>query len=98
MIVATTSSNVTIRLDAQKREAFENLVKDMGMSMNTAINVFITAAIRRNGFPFDVVGDPLSDPTLRAVVDKELEERLAIADSPEAQYVSHEKAKEMLGL
>ena len=92
------TSNVTIRLNNQKREAFESLANSMGMSMNTAINIFITAAIRRNGIPFDVVGDPLSDPVLKAVVDKELGERIAIADSPDAVYVSHEKAREMLGL
>jgi len=96
--MAITTSNFTIRLDNQKRDAFEKLTRDLGMSMNTAINVFISAAIRRNGFPFDVAVDPLSDPILKSAVDKELEERLAIADSPDATYVSHAQAKEMLGL
>ena len=97
--MATSSfSNLTIRLDNQKKEDFEVLSRRLGMSMNTAINVFISAALRHGGLPFDVVIDPLDCPEIKANVDKELEKRLAIADSPEAEYYSHEEAKKILGI
>jgi len=88
----------TIRLDADTKQQFEAVVNQLGMSASTAYNLFARATIRKQGLPFDVVLDPYADPSVRAKVKKELEEISAYADSPEAEYVSHDRVKEMLGL
>ena len=99
MLMPTTkipSKNLTIRLNAQKKDDFAVFSKRIGVTMNGAIDMFITAALRTGRLPFEVV-DPLSDPVIKATVDREIEERLAIADSPDAKYFSHEEAGKLLG-
>jgi addiction module RelB/DinJ family antitoxin len=45
-------SDLTISLDNQIKTKFESLCEQLGMSVNTAINVFMKAAVRTGGFPF----------------------------------------------
>ncbi len=93
-----TSTNLTIRVDSEKKRAFEQLFDGLGMSMNAAINVFINAAIRYKGFPFDVRYDPLEDPEVEELVERDLRERLAYAKSKDAKFFDHQDVKTMLGL
>ena len=90
--------HTSIRQDADIKQQFDEVVGQLGMSATTAYNLFARATIQRQGLPFDVVLDPYANPRVAAKVKKELEERLAYADSPEAQYVSHEEAKRRLRL
>jgi len=90
-------SNLTIRLDTQKKQDFEALSKRMGMSMNTAINLFVTAMLRTGKLPFEVI-DPLEDPARRKLVEQELERRLQLADDPDTKWYGTEEVKKELGL
>ena len=53
------STNISIRLDEELKERFEELCEDVGMNMTTAFTMFIKAALRENGLPFAVKRDPL---------------------------------------
>ena len=42
--------------------------------------------------------DPMDDPTTRAQIIQELKDRVAYADSPDAEFLSHAEVKKKLGL
>lgn len=46
--------NYTCRLDKILRKQSDALFKELGMSLNTAINIFLRKAVSIGGFPFDV--------------------------------------------
>ena len=48
--------NVNIRMNAEIKKEFESFCEDMGMSMTTAINIFIRKVIRENRIPFEIGG------------------------------------------
>ncbi len=45
---------VTIRVDKNLKENAENLFKQLGMNMSTALNVFLRKAVNESGIPFAV--------------------------------------------
>ena len=46
--------NFTIRINSDIKKECEGIYGDLGMSLTTAINVFLRKSIRAGGFPFDV--------------------------------------------
>lgn len=50
----STSTNVTVRTDADVKRECEGIYGALGMNLSTAINVFLRKSIRAGGFPFDV--------------------------------------------
>ena len=46
--------SMTVRVDSQQKKLFSELCSEMGMSVNTAFNVFINAVLRTRGIPFEV--------------------------------------------
>ncbi len=47
-------TNLNIRIDEDVKNEFEKLCDEFGMSMSTAVNVFIKATIREQQIPFKV--------------------------------------------
>lgn len=45
---------MTIRMDSQQKIQFEILCEEFGMSVNTAINIFVKAVIRTKSIPFTI--------------------------------------------
>ena len=50
--------SMTVRLDSQLKKQFNELCNEIGMSANTAINVFVNAAVKSRGIPFEVKAAP----------------------------------------
>jgi DNA-damage-inducible protein J len=48
------TTNVNIRMDEDLKKQAEKLFTDLGMSMTTAINVFVRQAVNRGGIPFEI--------------------------------------------
>ena len=48
------TSNITIRMDSERKQELEALFFDLGMSITTAVNVFFHQAIHCQGIPFAV--------------------------------------------
>ncbi|MBO4370742.1 MAG: type II toxin-antitoxin system RelB/DinJ family antitoxin [Paludibacteraceae bacterium] len=46
--------SMTVRMDSQLKQQFNDLCKEIGMSINTAINIFANAAVRTHGIPFRI--------------------------------------------
>lgn len=53
MIVLPTA-NINVRVDSELKQSAEALFSDLGLSMTSAITLFLRSAVRHDGIPFDV--------------------------------------------
>lgn len=49
-----TNANISIRIDAETKERANELFNKLGLTMTTAVNIFLKTAIRENGIPFEL--------------------------------------------
>ena len=49
--------STSIKIDARTKKEAQELFKDMGMSLTTAVNIFLKQAVREQRIPF-YVGEP----------------------------------------
>lgn len=47
-------SALTIRLDSDLKTQFDSLCNELGMSANTAFNIFVRQVVRSRGIPFHI--------------------------------------------
>lgn len=73
--------SMTVRLDSQLKQQFNELCKEIGMSVNTAINVFVNAAVKTKGIPFTISATPTEDKVLRDFY--KFRRQVAASDRPE---------------
>ena len=50
-------TTICIRLDENLKKEFEQFCSSTGMSMSTAINIFITKSVREQRIPFDITAN-----------------------------------------
>ena len=48
------STNFSVRMDSEIKKQCEALYGELGMSLTTAINVFLRQSLRAGGLPFEV--------------------------------------------
>ncbi len=48
------TTNINIRTDKELKENCEKLFEDLGLTMSTAINIFLRQSLRTGGLPFEV--------------------------------------------
>lgn len=48
------TTNVNVRIDAELKHEAEELFKDLGLSMSSAITMFLKSAVNYNGIPFEL--------------------------------------------
>lgn len=65
-------ANINIRTDADLKQDFERLCRDIGMNVSTAINVIMKQSVRENQLPVKLKGDPY------AISKEELLQRIAL--------------------
>ncbi len=53
------TSNINVRVDSKVKKESEELFNKIGMSMSTAINIFLRQSISYGGIPFEI---RLSEP------------------------------------
>jgi len=46
------TSLLQIRIDKEKKEQAQEVFKNLGMSLTTGINIFLSAVLRERGIPF----------------------------------------------
>ena len=46
--------SMTVRMDSQLKQQFNELCNEIGMSVKTTINVFVNAAVKTRGIPFEI--------------------------------------------
>lgn len=59
-------TNINIRTEKEIKEQANILFSELGFSMTTAINIFLKAAIREGGLPFNVMLKPNKE-TIEAI-------------------------------
>ena len=85
------TSSYTHRIDQDLRAQSEAVYAALGMSLGTAINVFLKKSVAVGGFPFDVRLDVPAKETLAAMLEAE-----RIAKDPEVKALDVEDALEEL--
>lgn len=72
MSVAKNTTNLTIRLGSDLKKDCEALYAELGMSLSTAINVFLRQSLRKGGLPFDArLDDQPNRTTIEAMLEAE---------------------------
>lgn len=72
------TTNLNIRTDRELKEESEHIFSELGLSMTTAVNMFLRATVRENGIPFSL---KLEEPN--AVTVQAIEEGRRIANDPD---------------
>jgi DNA-damage-inducible protein J len=61
--------NLNIRVDSDLKRKAEAVYSELGMSLSTAMNVFLRSSVRYGGIPFDLRLDAYNAETLTAMDD-----------------------------
>ena len=77
------STNFSVRMDSEIKKQCETLYGELGMTLTTAINVFLRQSIRVGGFPFEVRLDQPNKETIAAMLEAE-----RIAKDPSIKHYS----------
>ena len=51
-------ASINVRVEPEAKLQFEDFCNQIGMSMSTAINVFIKAVLREKKIPFELTAEP----------------------------------------
>lgn len=62
-----TTTNLNIRMDKDVKEQAEQIFSELGLTMTTAINLFLRTTIREQGIPFSLKLDVPNDITAAAI-------------------------------
>lgn len=79
-------AQINLRVDDEVKRNAEKTFDEIGLSMSTAINIFLKAVIRENRIPFELSADPFYSKTNIA----ELERRVADIHSGKSTLKEHE--------
>lgn len=66
-MITTTNANLNIRLDKETKDKANELFNKLGISMTTAVVMFLRTAIRENRIPFELKLNEPSNITLQAI-------------------------------
>jgi len=64
------TTNISIRMDANLKKDAEDLFADLGLNMTSALTMFLRQAVRTQGIPFEVSRVP-NKATLSAMKEAE---------------------------
>ena len=81
--------NTSIKIDEETKKEAQKLFKDLGLSLSTAINIFLKQAIREKGIPFYINSLPENSELAQA-----FEETKRIKKNP-SNYKSYSSPEEM---
>lgn len=64
-------SNICIRMDENLKKQFDHLCDELGLTMSTAINIFVKKFVREKGIPFALSLNDYNQETRKAIEDVE---------------------------
>ena len=77
------SANINLQTDAEVRKEAGRILSDLGLTMTSAVSIFLRAVVRENGMPFGLKPDVPNADTKAA-----LEEGRRLADDPHSKGYS----------
>lgn len=83
-------TQISLRVDDELKRGAEKTLNDIGLSMSTAINIFLKTVVRENRIPFELSADPFYSKENM----KELERRVHAVRSGESTLKEHELIEE----
>ena len=83
-------AQISLRVDDELKRGTEKTLNDIGLSMSTAINIFLKTVVRENRIPFELSADPFYSKENM----KELERRVHAVRSGESTLKEHELIEE----
>lgn len=83
-------AQISLRVDDELKHGAEKTLNDIGLSMSTAINIFLKTVVRENRIPFELSADPFYSKENM----KELERRVHAVRSGESTLKEHELIEE----
>ena len=63
--------STSIKIDAKTKKEAQELFKDLGINLTTAVNIFLKQAVREQGLPFYVGKTKYKDEVYQAMKDAE---------------------------
>lgn len=79
-------AQVNFRIDDNIKQRAEQVCAEMGLTMTSAINIFLTKVAREKRIPFEVSADPFySESNMR-----HLEKIIADINAGKAKFVEHD--------
>ena len=65
------TSPFSMRIDSQLKAAAEACLADMGLSMSTAINIYLRQIVKRQAIPFVIMSNVPNKATMEAIEEGE---------------------------
>lgn len=65
------STNINVRVDSELKKSAESLFGDLGLTMSSAITMFLRSAISHDGIPFEVKRMSPNAETVAALAEYE---------------------------
>lgn len=65
------TSAINVQVNTKDKEKASDILKDLGLNMTTAINMFIKQIIKTNGLPFEIKNPKPSKELLEALQEGE---------------------------
>lgn len=85
------TTNLNIRTDKEIKDQAEQIFAELGITMSTAVNIFLRTAVREHGIPFALKIDVPNDTTAAAIQ----EGRKMLKDPAAPRYSSMESLKDL---
>ena len=70
-IMAGTTTNISIRMDADLKSQADALFNALGMNISTAFNIFVRQSLREGRIPFDISLNQPNKETISAMLEAE---------------------------
>lgn len=87
------TTNISIRMDAELKKQAEQLFSELGMNMTTAFNIFLRQAVRQQKIPFEI---SLDTPNAETIAAMEEADRIGRDPSVKSYKSVDEMMKELL--
>jgi len=69
--MAGTTTNISIRMDAELKAQADALFAELGMNLSTAFNIFVRQSLREGRIPFDISLNHPNKETIAAMLEAE---------------------------
>ncbi len=69
--MAGSTTNISIRMDADLKSQADTLFNELGMNLSTAFNIFVRQSLREGRIPFDISLNQPNAETIEAMREAE---------------------------
>ena len=70
--MASGASAINVNVDSRLKKEATRVLNDLGLNMSTAINIFLTQVVKREGLPFEVVNPKPTKELIKALKEANL--------------------------